>query len=162
MLQPIIMASTATFSGAFSDRAGSRLPATVGMVTLSAGLFLLAQAGTAAPLVYIVGTLGIVGLGVGLFTTPNSSAVMGSVPSDRRGIASGVLATARTLGNVLGVGLAGAIFNTVLGHGSSPDAARVVDGVSAGLTMVACTALLGAFTSGSRPGGGAEAQAPRV
>jgi EmrB/QacA subfamily drug resistance transporter len=160
--QPIIMALTASFSGAFSDRVGSRLPATAGMLILSTGLFFLSRAGPTAPLVYLVGALAIIGLGIGLFTSPNSSAVMGSVPADRRGIASGVLATARTLGNVLGVALAGAIFNTVLGHALPNDAARVVDGVSAGLTMAAGVALLGAIVSASRPGGIGESQVAKA
>lgn len=150
--QPIVMALTASFSGALSDRVGSRLPATLGMAVLSAGLFLLARAGEATPLAYVAGALAIIGLGIGLFTSPNSSAMMGAVPSERRGVASGILATARTLGNVLGIGVAGAIFSTVLAAAGGGGAAAVVEAVSAGLAVAAAVALLGAITSASRPG----------
>jgi EmrB/QacA subfamily drug resistance transporter len=150
--QPIIMALTATFSGAFSDRVGSRLPATAGMGVLAVGLLLLSRAGDATPLAYVAGALALMGLGIGLFTSPNSSAVMGAVPSSRRGVASGILATARTLGNVLGLGMASAIFNTIL-HGAGPDdSAAIVEAVGAGLTAAAAIALLGAITSATRPG----------
>ena len=157
--QPIVMAVTASFSGALSDRVGSRLPATLGMAILSAGLLLLSRADEATPLVYVSGALAIVGLGIGLFTSPNSSAVMGAVPSERRGVASGILATARTLGNVLGVGVATAIFNTIL-HGSGPgEPAAVVDAVNAGLAVAAAVAALGAVTSATRPGRDADQRA---
>ena len=148
--QPIVMALTASFSGALSDRVGSRVPATLGMAVLAAGLLLLSRAGEATPLVYVTGALAIVGLGIGLFTSPNSSAVMGAVPSERRGVASGILATARTLGNVLGIGVAGAIFNTVLA-GADHGAPAVVDAVGAGLAVAAGVAALGAVTSATRP-----------
>jgi hypothetical protein len=49
-------------------------------------------------------------MGVGLFSTPNSSAMMGSVPEDKRAIASGVLATNRNIGQSLGVALMATLF----------------------------------------------------
>jgi hypothetical protein len=122
------------------------------MTVLSGGLLALSRADEATPLLYVAGALAIAGLGIGLFTSPNSSAVMGAVPSDRRGVASGILATARTLGNVLGIGMASAIFNTVL-HGVGPgDPAAVVSGVNAGLAAAAVVTVLGAITAASRPG----------
>lgn len=149
--QPIVMAMTASFSGALSDRTGSRILATVGMAVLALGLFLLSRLGQSTPLGLVAGALGIVGLGVGLFTSPNNSAIMGAVPAGHRGVASGVLATARTLGNVLGIGMAGAIFSTVLVSGPAHPA-TVVDGVSLGLLTAAALALVGALTSATRPG----------
>ena len=149
--QPIVMAATASFSGALSDRVGSRLPATLGMAVLSFGLFLVSRLGTATPFAYVAGALAIVGLGIGLFTSPNNSAVMGAVPAQRRGVASGVLATARTLGNVLGIGMAGAIFSTVAATSGAADPPTVVAAVSTGLLAASATALLGAITSATRP-----------
>jgi len=148
--QPIVMATTASFSGALSDRVGSRLPATLGMVVLSLGLFLVSRLGGATPFAYVAGALAVVGLGIGLFTSPNNSAVMGAVPQQRRGVASGVLATARTLGNVLGIGMAGAIFSTVAAGGLA-DPATTTAAVSTGLVASSLTALLGALTSATRP-----------
>jgi MFS family permease len=58
----------------------------------------------------------LVGLGNGLFQTPNSSAIMGSVPENRLGIASGMLATMRNIGMVLGIAIAGAVFTGQQNH----------------------------------------------
>jgi len=116
--QPIVMAIAAPLSGTLSDRIGVRLPATLGMSILGGGMLLLSRLGSASPWVQILLSLAIVGLGTGIFVSPNNSAVMGAAPRHRQGIASGVLATARSLGMVLGIGFAGAIYTTVLARGS--------------------------------------------
>ena len=58
----------------------------------------------------LIGALIVTGLGTAVFTQPNNSAIMGSAPPDRRGIAAGTLATARTSGQLLGVALASAVY----------------------------------------------------
>ncbi|MFN8525973.1 MAG: MFS transporter [Chloroflexota bacterium] len=148
--QPIVMAATASLSGALSDRVGSRIPGTIGMAVLSIGLFLLSRAGSDGSLAYVVGSLALVGLGIGLFTSPNSSAVMGAVPREHRGVASGILATSRMLGNVLGFGVAAAIFNTVL-HREGQTAAAIVAAAGAGLTVASVITAIGAVTTAARP-----------
>jgi EmrB/QacA subfamily drug resistance transporter len=116
--QPIVMAIAAPLSGTFSDRFGVRLPGTLGMSILAGGMLLLSRLGSSSSWLQIILSLGIVGLGTGIFVSPNNSAVMGSAPRHRQGIAAGVLATARSFGMVLGVGFAGAIYTTVLARGS--------------------------------------------
>jgi EmrB/QacA subfamily drug resistance transporter len=148
--QPIVMATTASFSGSLSDRIGSRLPATAGMAVLAVGLFLLSRLGGSTPIGYVAAVLALVGLGVGLFTSPNNSAVMGAVPAARRGVASGVLATARTLGNVLGVGISGAIYATALASTGAQTPPAVVAAVGWAILFAAGIAVLGAFTSATR------------
>jgi EmrB/QacA subfamily drug resistance transporter len=150
--QPIVMAVMATLAGALSDRIGSRIPATLGMIILSVGLFLLSRMGDASPYLAVSGALAVVGLGIGLFTSPNNSALMGAVPPQRRGVASGVLSTARTLGNVLGIGMAGAIFSTLMGATPLDSPPQVIYAVSVGLTAASVVALIGAFTAATRPG----------
>lgn len=122
--QPIIMAIVAPISGTLSDKIGTRLPSTFGMVILSCGIFLLSRLDGFSPNPQILLSLAVVGFGTGIFISPNNSALMGSAPHRRQGIAAGVLATSRNFGMVLGVGLAGAIFTTILAHG--------VPGVSTG------------------------------
>ncbi|HET7434583.1 MAG TPA: MFS transporter, partial [Thermoanaerobaculia bacterium] len=89
--------------------------------------------------------LAVIGVGVGLFTSPNNSALMGAAPRHRQGIASGVLASARNVGMVLGVGLAGAVFTTILSRGGA-DALQ--HGVQTTLFVTAGVAALGALVSG--------------
>lgn len=110
--QPIVMAITAPLSGTLSDRIGTRMPALVGMLILAAGLFALAQLTADTQLGWIAAGLAVCGLGTGLFASPNNSALMGSAPRHRQGIAAAVLATARNVGMVLGIGIGGAILTT--------------------------------------------------
>jgi EmrB/QacA subfamily drug resistance transporter len=148
--QPIAMAIAAPISGTISDRIGSRLPGTVGMGLLAVGLFFLSRLDGASPLSRVALALVVVGLGTGIFISPNSSALMGSAPRQRQGIAAGVLATARNVGMMLGVGLAGAIFATMLAQHQGAAAAALFPAVSAGLTAAAAVGLLGVVTSAAR------------
>ena len=120
--QPPIMAIVAPISGTLSDRIGTHLPGVVGMALLALGTYLLSKLGAQSPLENVAIALGIVGLGTGIFISPNNSALMGSAPRHRQGIAAGILATARSTGMVLGIGVAGAIFTTVLSQSQSDTA----------------------------------------
>jgi EmrB/QacA subfamily drug resistance transporter len=147
--QPLVMAAVAPVSGALSDRIGSRVLATAGMLALSAGLLLLAWLAPHGSLGQLAAALALVGLGVGLFASPNNSALMGAAPRHRQGIAAGVLATARNMGMALGVGLAGAVFTTSLAAGGGSTAA-LVHGVQASLLVAAGVAALGSVTAAVR------------
>ena len=143
-VQPILMAITAPISGALSDRVGSRLPGMVGMAILGIGLFLLSRLAPDSPL-WVAGLgLGLAGFGTGAFISPNTSALMGAAPISRQGIASGVQGTARSLGQVLGIGLAGAILTTRLAQ-NTPDA--LFNGIGQGLLIGAGVAVLGIISS---------------
>jgi EmrB/QacA subfamily drug resistance transporter len=145
--QPIMMALTAPVSGRLSDRVGSRLPTTLGMLIMAVGLFLLSQLTLDAPLWMVVLGLAIGGFGTGLFVAPNNSALMGAAPRNRQGIAAGVLALARNVGMVLGIGLTGAIFTTYLSRGNPGGAATLVHAFDAGLLFASGVSLLAAITS---------------
>ena len=115
-IQPIIMAIVAPISGTLSDRIGSRWPCILGMSILAIGLLFLSKIGAETPYLWIAFSLVLTGSGTGIFISPNTSAIMGAAPPKRRGIASGIMATSRSVGMVLGIGIAGAIFTTVLAH----------------------------------------------
>jgi EmrB/QacA subfamily drug resistance transporter len=145
--QSVIMAVAAPVSGSLSDRIGSRLLSTAGMVILGVGLFLLSLLGpTSADGTILIG-LAVVGLGTGIFISPNTSALLGSAPRQRQGIASGVLATARNVGMVTGVGLAGAIFSSLAVPGNG---AAFFNAIHTGLLVAAGIAALGAVVSITR------------
>lgn len=142
--QPIVMAIAAPISGTISDRIGSRLPGMIGMAIISAGLFTLSRLTQATPLWMATLGLAIAGLGTGIFISPNNSALMGSAPKNRQGIASGVLAASRNVGMVLGIGLAGAILTTRL----QPEVpASLFEGISAGMQAASGIALLGIIST---------------
>ena len=141
--QPLVMAILAPISGALSDRIGTRIPGTAGMVFLSIGLFLLARVHESSPPSQLVLALVVAGLGIGIFVSPNNSALMGSAPRNRQGIAAGIMATARSVGMVLGLGMAGAIFTTVL-NGREPVASpQLFQAIQAGFVGALVVALLG-------------------
>jgi MFS family permease len=100
-------------SGALSDRMGSRLLCTLGMGVLAAALFSLALLSPTAPFFSVAWRLALAGIGTAIFISPNSAVAMGAAPVHRRGVAAGTVATARNFGMMMGVALAGLIFNSV-------------------------------------------------
>ncbi len=106
---PIAQAIVAPFSGALSDRIGPRIPASLGMAVAALGLIALTTLPDAFAVPDLVWRLLVVGIGMGLFTSPNSSAVLGSVPRPRIGTASGTLAQMRIDGQALGIALSAAV-----------------------------------------------------
>jgi EmrB/QacA subfamily drug resistance transporter len=148
---PVVMAIVAPFSGTVSDRLGTRLPSFLGMIILSGGLLLLSRLDAQSPLPQVALSLGVAGLGIGIFVSPNNSALMGSAPRHRQGIAAGILATARNVGMVLGVGLTGAILSTVLARYSEASSAPLYTAIHASSLVAAILAALGALIAAIRP-----------
>ena len=106
---PIATAVVAPFSGALSDRIGQRLPASLGVAVMALGLLSLTQLPEAFGVPDLVWRLVLIGIGQGLFMSPNSSAVLGSVPRNRLGTASGILAQMRIDGQAVGIALSAAV-----------------------------------------------------
>jgi len=103
----VVLAPTA---GALSDRVPVRYVSTAGAVTVTLGLFLLSRLPATPTMWQLIGALIVTGCGTAVFTQPNNSAIMGSAPANRRGIAAGTLATARTSGQLIGVAVASAVY----------------------------------------------------
>jgi len=101
------------FSGALYDRIGSRLLCTLAMAIISCSLFSLSIIPANASFFSIIWRLSLAGIGTALFLPPNSAAAFSAVSPESRGVASATVAAARNLGMVLGVAIAGAIFNSV-------------------------------------------------
>jgi EmrB/QacA subfamily drug resistance transporter len=106
---PLTTAVVAPFSGTLSDRIGSRLPASLGMGIMALGLALLTQLPNGFSVPDLIWRLVIIGVGQGLFTSPNSAAVLSAIPRGRMGTASGTIAQMRVTGQALGIALSGAI-----------------------------------------------------
>ncbi len=109
---PLAVMAVAPFSGALSDRVGTSLLACLGAGLCAVSLFLMGTLPAGAGAADVVWRVAVFGLGTGIFQSPNNSAVMGSVPKQRLGIASGVLATVRTVGMVMGIATGGAVLST--------------------------------------------------
>jgi EmrB/QacA subfamily drug resistance transporter len=149
---PITMAILAPISGTLSDKIGARLPSTLGMLAIAAGLLMLAGLGPASSDHQIALALVVAGAGIGVFISPNTSALMGAAPRSQQGIAAGVMATARNVGMVLGIGFAGAVFTTVLSSSPQTEALAIFPAARAAFLAAIAVAAIGAVISIIRGG----------
>ncbi len=112
---PLMIALIAPFSGALADRIGTRWLAAGGLTIACVGLVLISQLNARSSVSDIIWRLVFTGIGQALFQSPNSSALMGSAPRNRQGVAAGFLATGRVMGQSVSVALAGAVFTSLGG-----------------------------------------------
>ncbi len=106
---PIMVALLGPLSGIVSDRIGSRLPATIGLVIQAIALFLFTGLTATTPYWQIALNLGLMGVGGGIFFTANTSAAMNGAPRNMLGVASGTLSTLRQAGMVTSFAVALAV-----------------------------------------------------
>ena len=108
---PLVLAVLGPLSGSLSDRFGTRPVSVVGLILLVMGYLTAStiNGSIVLPWGYILRMLPI-GLGMGVFQSPNNSAIMGEAPRNRLGIASSMLSLTRTLGQTAGIAVMGAFF----------------------------------------------------
>jgi MFS family permease len=106
---PLTVLVVAPISGALSDRIGQRGLAFTGSLLCTLAAISLSSVERHASPLDVAWRLSLFGMGTGMFQSPITSAVMGSVPKFRLGIAAGVLSTTRNIGMVLGIAAGGAV-----------------------------------------------------
>ena len=116
LVQPGVMTLITPIAGRLSDRLGSRGLSTLGMVVTAAGTGQLGLISASTPTWRVVAALATLGLGLAIFSTPNFSAIMGSVDRSELGVASGLFATARFCGMGVSIAVLGAIAASKLGR----------------------------------------------
>jgi EmrB/QacA subfamily drug resistance transporter len=109
---PLALGISAPLSGVFSDRYGTRRPTVIGLFIALTGYISITTLTLHTSVIGYVLRFFPIGFGIGVFQSPNNSAVMGSVPRERLGIASGLLSITRTLGQTTGTAVLNAIFTT--------------------------------------------------
>ena len=123
-------------SGRLSDRFGTRWPATLGMVSSAAAMFTLSTVGVHSPPWHIILGMILSGVGMGAFSSPNTSAIMGSLPREKYGVVSGFVNLARTSANVSGVALATTLVSvTMASQGFEPNLSAISEGSGAGIRL---------------------------
>ena len=110
MVIPVGMGLVAPLAGWLSDRHGPRGISLLGLCLITTGCLAASTLENSATALDYILRVGPIGIGIGMFQSPNNSAIMGAVPSQRLGIASGLMALSRNLGQTSGVPLGGAIF----------------------------------------------------
>jgi EmrB/QacA subfamily drug resistance transporter len=148
---PIAVLVLAPISGALSDRLGTRLLAVVGELIVAAGLIVLAFVIVRQQPAVIAGALALVGVGTGLFQSPNSSAIMGSLPRTHLGVGGSILAVMRNLGMACGIAVSSAVMAAGT-HGLQQPAlgAATLASGRLGYLVGAGFVILGALTSAMR------------
>src|ERR671919_945237 len=106
----VVIVLVAPVAGWLSDRMGSRLLCTVGSGLIVIGQFFVASLGIDPSIPRIILPLLLIGLGWAIFNSPNQSAILGSVPRDKVGTASGMNTTAARTGGAMGVALSATLF----------------------------------------------------
>ena len=92
-------------SGYLSDRFGARLFSTGGLLLVAAAFLGLLALPVDFPYPAFAALLVVSGIGQGMFSAPNTSAIMSSVPTEQRGVASGMRATFQNSGTSLSIGV---------------------------------------------------------
>ncbi|HHT19317.1 MAG: MFS transporter [Euryarchaeota archaeon] len=116
VFQPILMAVTAPVAGRMSDRFDARIIATAGMATVTIALFTLTFLNVNTPLTDIIIGLMVLGFGFGLFSSPNTNVIMGSVERKFYGVASATVSTMRLIGQTMSIGIATLVFALFIGR----------------------------------------------
>ncbi len=114
-IQPAIQALLAPIAGRLADRYLPERIATIGMGLCAAGLFLAAGINADSSLTLIISVMILLGLGFGFFSTPNMTAIMGSVEPRHYGIAASLSGTMRTIGMLISMTVITAILTRFLG-----------------------------------------------
>jgi EmrB/QacA subfamily drug resistance transporter len=103
----------AILSGRIAGRVGSRVPMTVGLMLVSAGLLAFSTVQADTPYSHYWFILTVVGVGTGLTMSPMNTAAMSTVPAARAGMASATLNTTRQVGGVFGIAVLGTLVTNV-------------------------------------------------
>ncbi|WP_094092776.1 MFS transporter [Paenibacillus physcomitrellae] len=106
MLFPIMMVIVAPLSGALSDKIGSELLTFVGLVVTVIAQVGLANLHEGSPIALVGLWIAMLGLGNGVFQSPNNSLVMSRIPKTQLGIAGSINSLIRNVGMVVGITVA--------------------------------------------------------
>ena len=112
---PLVVGIVAPISGNISDRIGPRPLTAIGLFILIFGFVSVSTLDASTTAAGYALHFLPVGLGLGLFQSPNNSAIMGTAPKNRLGIVSGMLAITRTLGQISGISILGAVWASRVG-----------------------------------------------
>ncbi len=116
IVTPIIMAIMAPTSGRLSDRIHPQKLAAIGMSIATVTLLILIFLDANTPIYLIVIAMILQGIGMGLFTSPNTNAIMSSVPPNETPNASAAQSAMRTIGQTMSLGLLTLIFAWIMGN----------------------------------------------
>ena len=152
--QPIAMTLLSPVAGKLSDKRNPGAIASIGMGITASGLILFCFITEATPDYFIVLLLLLMGIGFGLFSSPNSNAIMSSVEKRHLGVASGVVGTMRMVGQMMSMGIAMMLISLYIGKKSINPSTYpgLISAMRTGFIIFSILSVLGIFASLARHG----------
>jgi len=149
VVQPVAMALVTSAAGRLSDRIEPGKIASAGMALSALSLVLLVFISSDTSLPAIIAILIILGIGLGIFSSPNTNAIMGSVERNCYGVASGTLGTMRLAGQMLSMGITMMVLAIFVGNARiTPDLyPAFIEGMKISMAVFAAMCIAGIFFS---------------
>jgi EmrB/QacA subfamily drug resistance transporter len=146
---PLLMAVFSPLAGRLSDRVEPRIVASGGMALTACSLFYLCTIGEVTPLYRIIAGLVLLGIGIAFFSSPNTSAIMGSVEKQFYGMATSMVGTARLIGQMLSMGIVAFVMNAFVGNSAITFAVHpaFIRSIQVSFVVFGVLCLLGVFAS---------------
>lgn len=150
--QPIAMALLSPLAGRLSDKFNAGVIASAGMGFTASGLIMLCFITTSTPVYVIISLLLLMGVGFGLFSSPNSNAIMSSVQKRHLGVASGVVGTMRITGQMFSMGIAMMLIALFIGKQTINQTTYpgLISGMRTGFVIFSFLSIVGIFASLAR------------
>jgi MFS family permease len=158
------MLVSSPLAGIWADRRGSRELAVLGMLVTAGGLALMTSLERDTGYIASCAYLFIVGIGSGMFNSPNTAAMMGTVSAHRRGIAAGARVLVQNTGAVISIAFVLAVvtssvpktvlfevFSGLANHISNAQLNPFISNMHVALWCLAAVSLVGAVVSAARP-----------
>ncbi len=158
------MLISSPLAGIWADRRGSREMAVLGMLVTAAGLALMTTLGRDTTYVASGSYMMLVGIGSGMFNSPNTAAMMGTVAAHRRGIAAGARVLVQNTGAVISIAFVlavvtssvpksvlFAVFSGLAKHISNAQLTPFISNMHTALWCLAAVSVVGAFVAAARP-----------
>jgi len=152
--QPVAMTLLSPLAGKLSDKRNPGAIASTGMGITAIGLILFCFINQTTPDYIIVLLLLLMGIGFGLFSSPNSNAIMSSVEKRHLGVAAGVVGTMRMVGQMMSMGIAMMLLSLYIGKQSINPATYpgLISAMRTGFVIFSVLSVFGVFASLARHG----------
>jgi sugar phosphate permease len=150
--QPIAMTLLSPVAGRLSDKLNPGSIASAGMGVIALGLVMLCFITANTPDYIIVLLLLLLGIGFGLFSSPNSNAIMSSVEKRHLGVASGVVGTMRMVGQMMSMGIAMMLISLYIGKQTINPSTYpgLISAMRTGFIIFSVLSVIGIFASLAR------------
>jgi EmrB/QacA subfamily drug resistance transporter len=150
--QPVMMALLSPVAGKLSDKYNPGIIASYGMGLTATGLIMLCFINPESPILLIIALLITMGAGFGIFSSPNSNAIMSSVEKKHLGVASAVVGTMRMAGQMMSMGIAMMLLALYVGRQAIVPSSYpgFMTGMRTGFIIFSVLCILGIFASLAR------------